>query len=109
MTRITTAFVYLSVLFLLNIPSILKDCEQKGEQWFKNTLLTRVQLPYSRYKNNSLYRIKLVAILSSRSGNETPVFMAASLHFKNHAIFLPSMRMICIPSRSFFTSSGVKP
>lgn len=33
----------------------------------------------------------------------------ASLHFKNHAIFRPSVRMTCMPSRSSLTSSCVLP
>lgn len=32
-----------------------------------------------------------------------------SMHFSNHAIFCPKMRMVCKPSLSLRTSSGVKP
>ncbi|MFZ0443024.1 MAG: hypothetical protein WAL81_10345 [Methanobacterium sp.] len=30
-----------------------------------------------------------------------PAFIPASLHFRNHAIFLASTRMVCNPSKSF--------
>jgi len=54
-------------------------------------------------------RMKLVNTVSSRSGNGTPASIPAFLHFRNQAMFFPNMRIICIPSRSFLTSSGVEP
>lgn len=35
--------------------------------------------------------------------------LAASTHFSSLALFLPSVRMICMPSRSRLASSGVSP
>lgn len=54
------------------------------------------------------HRIKLVAIRCSFSGNPNFSLPNAILLIKN-AIFLPSVRIVCSPSSSFQTSSGVYP
>lgn len=56
-----------------------------------------------------LYRIKFVTAPRSRSGASRPCARPASMHFMSHAMFLPRLRRICIPSRSCRTSSGVWP
>lgn len=41
-----------------------------------------------------LYRMKFVIIFGSVSGASIPAFLPASMHFKSHAILLPTVRMI---------------
>ena len=53
--------------------------------------------------------IKLVKINSSFLGIGTPSFFPASILFKSQTIFLARIRIFCIPSISFTTSSGVQP
>ena len=55
------------------------------------------------------YRIKFVFTAGSRSGNVIPAAFPASIQERSHAILLPSVRIVCIPSLSCFTSSGVLP
>ena len=66
------------------------------------TMISSIQSPQfisSACKLPSLYsRIKFVKVMGSCSGNGTPAFSPASLHFRNHAIFRPKMCMVCIPS-----------
>ena len=45
----------------------------------------------------------------SCSGKVIPCSIAISLHFRKKAILLPRIRMVCIPSTSFLTSSGFVP
>ena len=52
------------------------------------------------------YRIKFVLFFSSVSGSVTPAAFPASMDLSIQAMFLPRTRMICMPSSSFFTSSG---
>ena len=60
-------------------------------------------------KNLFYYLMKLVNTVGSTSGNLIPAFIPASLHFKKNAIFFPNVLIICIPSKSCFTSSGFAP
>ena len=53
--------------------------------------------------------MKFVSIGSSHFGYSTPIRVAISLHFKKKAMFRPNVRIICIPSKSCLTSSGVFP
>ena len=55
------------------------------------------------------YRIKFVPTLGSSSGNVIPASLPACMDFKSQAIFLPKVRIVCIPSKSCCTSSGVFP
>ena len=55
------------------------------------------------------YLIKLVFILSSPQGSSTPCFFAASIDLTSHAIFFPRSLIVCMPSSSLTTSSGVFP
>ena len=54
-------------------------------------------------------RIKLVIIWGSYSGACTPARWAAWRHLSIQAMFLPRVRMVCMPSRSCTTSSAVLP
>ena len=42
-------------------------------------------------------------------GSSIPIFIATFLQCRKNAILFPSTRITCIPSRSFFTCSGVAP
>ena len=53
--------------------------------------------------------MKSVRILGSYIGLLMPFFRPLSMHFSSHAMFCPKTRMVCKPSLSLRTSSGVKP
>ena len=53
--------------------------------------------------------MKLVLSFISERDTETPVFLPASMHLSIQAIFLARFLIVCIPSRSCLTSSGVFP
>ena len=55
------------------------------------------------------YLIKFVRARSSFSGRQTPAAFPASIERSSQAMFFPNVRMICIPSASWRTSSGVFP
>ena len=55
------------------------------------------------------YRIKFVRSNASGTGGSIPACRPASMDFSSQAMFLPRVRMICSPSRSCATSSGVFP
>ena len=55
-------------------------------------------------------RMKLVnANRASGGGKEIPACFPASMHLQSQAMFRPRARITCIPSSSFFTSSGLLP
>ena len=53
--------------------------------------------------------MKLVKVFSSCVGLPTPFCAPLSIDFRSHAIFRASVRMVCKPSASLRTSSGVWP
>ena len=55
------------------------------------------------------YRMKFVRTGISRFGSGTPAARPASMQRRSHAMFSPSVRMVCMPSSSRTTSSGVLP
>jgi len=56
------------------------------------------------------YLIKFVdTLVSSWTGNDTPAAVPASFSFRSHAMFRPRYRIVCSPSASCLTSSGVFP
>ena len=55
------------------------------------------------------YLIKFVLNGFSFSGNAIPAFFPESIHFNNHAILLPSVLIVCIPSSSRCACSAFMP
>ncbi len=53
--------------------------------------------------------MKWVGVHFSYTGIDMPAFLPASMHFRTHAMFWAKVRMVCSPSSSFMTSSGVNP
>ena len=56
-----------------------------------------------------LYLMKFVRYFLSASGRSTPCDLPAAIHLSSHAILLARLRIVCIPSSSCATSSGVLP
>lgn len=61
-----------------------------------------------REPGETVYRMKFMAVLRSAAGSGTTP-LPCSFKRMSHAIFLPSMRMVCCPSMSCSTSPGSVP
>ena len=57
----------------------------------------------------SYQRIKLVITGFSCSGRSMPASLPALMHLSSHAMFLPSVLMVCMPSASSLACSALPP
>ena len=80
-----------------------------------HTINNDKKLPHGVFLNCAMgdhhfyHRMKFVLARGSCAGAGTPAALPASMQRSNHAIFSPSVRMICMPSASCRTSSGFVP
>ena len=80
-----------------------------------HTINNDKKLPHGVFLNCAMgdhhfyHRMKFVLARGSCAGAGTPAALPASMQRSSHAIFSPSVRMICMPSASCRTSSGFVP